>query len=107
MVSESAPATPLSSSPREYWPTKDWQESTPEKQGIDPRLPSHLERYIEKELSHIRWLAGGWGGQFVHILPDLDVVVVITSDFDRHYTENKDIVYELVIPAVVEKRGRL
>jgi CubicO group peptidase (beta-lactamase class C family) len=63
--------------------------------------------WVTEIKGHPVYLAGGWGGQFVHILPDLDVVVVITSDFDRHYTENKDIVYEFVIPAVAEKRGRL
>jgi CubicO group peptidase (beta-lactamase class C family) len=53
-MAKSAQAIPPSFGPREYWPTTGWQESTPEKQEIDPRLPFHLERYIEKELSHIR-----------------------------------------------------
>jgi CubicO group peptidase (beta-lactamase class C family) len=34
---------------RDYWPTKEWKKSTPEKQGIDSRILYNLfERIIEK-----------------------------------------------------------
>jgi len=54
MIPGSTPTISPSSSARAYWPTEDWKESTPEKQGMDPNLPFDLQRYIDKELPHIR-----------------------------------------------------
>jgi CubicO group peptidase (beta-lactamase class C family) len=89
-------------------PSEFVRESTQEhNQGGPPGNVGYGYLWWVTEIKgHPVYLAGGWGGQFVHILPDLDVVVAITSDFDRHHPENKDIVYELVIPAVAAQRQK-
>ena len=46
------------------------------------------------------YFAGGFGGQFIFVVPDLDIVVVITSDWDMHHEENRDLISEYVIPAI-------
>jgi CubicO group peptidase (beta-lactamase class C family) len=51
---------------------------------------------------HSAYFAGGYGGQFIYVVPDLDIVVVITSSSERPHIENRDIVGEFIIPAVLE-----
>lgn len=42
--------------------------------------------------------ASGYGGQFIYIIPDMDMVVACTSNLDRHYGENFGLVPEFIIP---------
>ena len=45
--------------------------------------------------------AGGWGGQFIFIIPDLDMVVVLTgSDFSGNYTVPLGVVNQYILGAV-------
>jgi CubicO group peptidase (beta-lactamase class C family) len=50
------------------------------------------------------FFAGGYGGQFILVVPELDIVTVIKSNFDRHHEENRDLVERYIIPAVILKR---
>lgn len=52
---------------------------------------------------HEAYFAGGFGGQFIYVVPDLDIVVIIASNLDRPHIENRNIVGEFIIPAVVKK----
>lgn len=49
---------------------------------------------------HSVFFAGGYGGQFIYVVPDLDIVIVITSNTDRHHEENRFIIIEsFIVPA--------
>ena len=49
---------------------------------------------------HSAFFAGGYGGQYIYVVPDLDIVVVIASNFDRSHMENRVIIGDYVILAV-------
>jgi CubicO group peptidase (beta-lactamase class C family) len=51
------------------------------------------------EQGHPSLLAMGFGGQFVQVVPDLDLVVVITSDAANQRGDALQLVGETVVPA--------
>ena len=46
------------------------------------------------------FLAVGYGGQLIQGVPDLDLVVVITSDANRNRNDARALVDQAIIPAV-------
>lgn len=68
--------------------------------------PPEGERYgylwwITTVEGYAAYFAGGYGGQFIYIVPDQDIVVVITSNVDRSHIENRGVVGEFIIPAIL------
>jgi CubicO group peptidase (beta-lactamase class C family) len=55
--------------------------------------------WVTSEHSHPGFLAMGFGGQFVQVIPDLDLVVVITSDAANQRGDAQQLVGEAIIPA--------
>lgn len=47
-------------------------------------------------------LALGFGGRFIRVIPDRDLVVVITSDAANHRGDAQNLVGEAIIPAVAD-----
>ena len=56
--------------------------------------------WVTSEHGHPSFLAMGFGGQFIQVIPDLDLVVVITSDAENGRGDAQQLVGEAIIPAV-------
>ena len=55
--------------------------------------------WVTSEQGHPSFVAVGYGGQFIQVIPDLDLVVVITSDAENGRDDAQQLVGEAIIPA--------
>jgi CubicO group peptidase (beta-lactamase class C family) len=51
---------------------------------------------------HSSFFAMGYGGQFIYVIPDMEIVTVITSTLEAHHEENRDIISKFIIPSVLD-----
>jgi CubicO group peptidase (beta-lactamase class C family) len=51
--------------------------------------------------SHRSFFAAGFAGQLIQVIPDLDLVVVLTSDIDQERSDSGSLVAEEIVPAIV------
>jgi CubicO group peptidase (beta-lactamase class C family) len=58
--------------------------------------------WVTSEHGHPSFLAVGYGGQFVQVISDLDLVVVITSDAENGRGDARNLVGESIVPAVTD-----
>jgi CubicO group peptidase (beta-lactamase class C family) len=58
--------------------------------------------WIQPVREHASYYAAGSGGQYLHMIPDLDLLVLVTSNHDRLHAENKQLVRDFVVPAVLD-----
>jgi CubicO group peptidase (beta-lactamase class C family) len=56
--------------------------------------------WVTSQARHPSFLAHGYGGQLVQVVPDLDLVVVITSDATQNRNDARLLVGQSIIPAV-------
>ena len=56
--------------------------------------------WITSETGHDSFRAVGFGGQLIQVIPDLDLVVVITSDADQGRPNTADLVGAVIVSAV-------
>jgi CubicO group peptidase (beta-lactamase class C family) len=57
---------------------------------------------VSSEHGHPSFVAHGLGGQFIQVIPDLDLVVVITSNAANGRDDAQQLVGEAIIPAVTD-----
>ena len=55
--------------------------------------------WVTSDHGHPSFVAHGLGGQFIQVIPDLDLVVVITSDFENGRDDAQQLVGEAIVPA--------
>jgi len=48
------------------------------------------------------YFANGFGGQYIYVVPALDIVVAISSDPDVDHGINRRIVADSIVPAIVD-----
>jgi CubicO group peptidase (beta-lactamase class C family) len=56
--------------------------------------------WVTDETGHDGFRAEGFGGQLIQVIPELDLVVVITSDADQGRDDAPDLVGAAIVPAV-------
>jgi CubicO group peptidase (beta-lactamase class C family) len=56
--------------------------------------------WVTNETGHGGFRAQGYGGQLIQVLPDLDLVVVVTSDVNQDSRDPSKLVRAVIIPAV-------
>jgi CubicO group peptidase (beta-lactamase class C family) len=56
--------------------------------------------WVAVEEGHHTFSARGLGGQFIYVVPDLDLVVVITSDVETSGVDPKILITRTILPAV-------
>jgi CubicO group peptidase (beta-lactamase class C family) len=56
--------------------------------------------WVTNETGHDSFRAEGFGGQLIQVIPDLDLVVVITSNADQARSNAAELVGAVIVPAV-------
>ncbi len=84
---------------------RSWVEESTSKQN-EGGAPSE-ENYgylwwVTQVEGHSSFFAMGYGGQFIYVIPDLEIVTVITSTLEAHHEENRDLISKFIIPAVLD-----
>jgi CubicO group peptidase (beta-lactamase class C family) len=58
--------------------------------------------WVTSQAGHPSFRAVGYGGQLIQVVPDLDLVVVITSDATQNRNDARSLVGQAIIPAVTK-----
>jgi CubicO group peptidase (beta-lactamase class C family) len=58
--------------------------------------------WVSSHGGHPSFRAVGYGGQLIEVVPDLDLVAVITSDASQHRNDAGELVGQAIIPAVTD-----
>jgi CubicO group peptidase (beta-lactamase class C family) len=80
----------------------DYVRTTTAQEGSSPNIDQGYGQHWWVEIwnGHRTFRAQGYGGQFVHVVPDLDLVTVITSDVDMNRNDAKVLIDQDILPAV-------
>lgn len=91
---------------REYWPTTDWKEETPQDMGMNPSLLARMHEAIEADF------ASGFGGQLIYVIPALDLIVTTTASMENSHNEHEQwemiqqLIPHFILPAIIEGKHR-
>ena len=84
--------------PAGYVAASTHPHSTPPPDG--PAEGYGYQWWVTSQARHPSFLAVGYGGQLVQVMPDLDLVVVITSDASQNRNDAGALVGQAIIPAI-------
>jgi CubicO group peptidase (beta-lactamase class C family) len=79
------------------------QASTQPQSKPPPSVPADgygYQWWTTSVASHRSFFAAGFAGQLIQVIPDLDLVVVLTSDADQERYDAENLVAETIVPAV-------
>ena len=86
--------------PADYVRASTHPQSTP-----PPSAPADgygFQWWTTTDASHRSFFAHGFAGQLIQVIPDLDLVVVLTSDADQGRDDAEFLVAETIVPAVTD-----
>jgi CubicO group peptidase (beta-lactamase class C family) len=86
--------------PADYVAASTRPHSTPPPDG--PGESYGYQWWVTSQAGHPSFLAHGYGGQLLQVVPDLDLVVVITSDATQNRNDARALVDQAIIPAVTD-----
>jgi CubicO group peptidase (beta-lactamase class C family) len=86
--------------PADYVAASTQPHSTPPPDG--PGESYGYQWWVTSQARHPSFLAHGYGGQLLQVVPDLDLVVVITSDATQNRNDARALVGQAIIPAVTD-----
>jgi CubicO group peptidase (beta-lactamase class C family) len=80
----------------------DYVAASTRPQSDPPRGPGRYgyHWWVTNETGHDSFRAMGFGGQLIQVIPDLDLVVVITSDYTQERYDAANLVGTVIVPAV-------
>jgi CubicO group peptidase (beta-lactamase class C family) len=86
--------------PADYVTASTQPHSTPPPDG--PAEGYGYQWWATSQGDHPSFLAVGYGSQLIQVVPDLDLVVVITSDASKRRNDARALVGQSIIPAVTD-----
>ena len=67
----------------------------------DPGMGDYgYQWWVTDNYGYDTFRAQGYGGQLIYVIPELDLVVVITSDPDQQRNDAGNLVWATIVPAV-------
>jgi CubicO group peptidase (beta-lactamase class C family) len=84
--------------PADYVAASTRPHSTPPPNG--PGESYGYQWWVTSQAGHPSFRAVGYGGQLIEVVPDLDLVVVITSDANQNRNDARELIGQAIIPAV-------
>lgn len=70
--------------------------------GVNAVLDYGYLWWIDKVEGHTAYCAAG-PGQYIYLIPDLDMVIVITSGREEPLGENMSIIGKCILPSILKK----
>ena len=86
---------------------KEWVKESTKKQIDIPslerkKLPYGYQWWITSPGGHPGFCAVGIGGQYIHVVPDLNIVMVATSNTMHMHPAHKVLIKQFIVPAMVK-----
>jgi CubicO group peptidase (beta-lactamase class C family) len=80
----------------------DYVAASTQRQSDPPVGPGGYgyQWWVTNETGHDSFRAMGFGGQLIQVIPELDLVAVITSDADQERHDAANLVGATIVPAV-------